>query len=135
MTKSEIDALIGQVETWMREWPYEDGAYSMISKAAAALRELVADRDSWEQQASDRIDDVLEQADRAERAEAERDALRADAERYRKALLDSIKYIAMNKAEEELCILLNMAHAAGITEADTDAAEDAAHAAIAQEKP
>lgn len=50
--------------------------------AADALESLEADRDSWERQAGDRLDDVL-------RVVAERDALAAEL----KALQDSIKPI------------------------------------------
>lgn len=75
-----------------------------ITDLAARVRELEADRDSWRDQADQRVkdwDDMRQRAERAEakyedeiqmwrnacelmnRAEAERDALRPDAERYR----------------------------------------------------
>ena len=59
-------------------WPIVIVGKDLIEEAAAALvqlrdalRDMTADRDSWEQQNDDRVSDVLEQAARAERAEAE----------------------------------------------------------------
>ena len=134
MTKSEIDALIDRSD-WLPILEDRDLCiaefHAMQQKiavwcyeAAAALRELVADRDSWEQQASDRIDDVLEQADRAERAEAERDALRADAERYR--------FLRQYSSTDFYGAVQDATGRFPDSDEDADAAIDAA---IAQEKP
>lgn len=60
----------------------DEGADEIV-RLRARVRELEADRDSWAQQADDRVKDWDDMRQRAERAESERDALRADAERYR----------------------------------------------------
>ena len=135
MTKNQRDALIERINAladvsyWANAgWDIPGDATQVIGrlavKAAAALRELVADRDSWEQQASDRIDDVLEQADRAERAEAERDALRADAERYR--------FLRQYSSTDFYGAVQDATGRFPDSDEDADAAIDAA---IAQEKP
>jgi len=83
MTPTDLDALIEQIRTFLADAPkgkpHEGYRYGeLLSQAAAALvqlrdalRDMTADRDSWEQQNDDRVSDVLEQAARAERAEAE----------------------------------------------------------------
>lgn len=49
-----------------------------IENLKAALNEMRADRDSWQEQANQRVTDAVDFLARAERAEDERDALRLD---------------------------------------------------------
>ena len=53
-----------------------------IERLERELDAMTADRDSWERQASDRADDVLAQAKRADQAERELAEARRDAGRY-----------------------------------------------------
>lgn len=68
MTDEELDALCNKLRNHVPD-VYE---WEQAANAIAALR---ADRDSWEQQADDRVDDVLHMAERAEKAEADNAAL------------------------------------------------------------
>jgi hypothetical protein len=56
-----------------------EASLKRIKELIAEREDLAADRDSWQQQASDRVDDALGFLERAQRAEAERDEARGDA--------------------------------------------------------
>ena len=51
---------------------------TILRALIAEIAELTADRDSWAKQTVDRVNDVLAQAERAEKAEAENATLRAE---------------------------------------------------------
>ena len=72
----ELDGLIERLRSVSCILTPECDEHKTVREAAAAivqlrdaLRDMTADRDSWEQQNDDRVSDVLEQANRAERAE------------------------------------------------------------------
>jgi chromosome segregation ATPase len=69
MTSADLDALVARLKNSHVDDVRE--AAAAIAELRAEVVELTADRDSWEQQTDDRVTDVLEQAKRAERAEAE----------------------------------------------------------------
>jgi len=87
---ADLDALVARLNAN----PITDRqALSLVNEAAAAitelrdaLRDMTSDRDSWEQQNDDRVSDVLEQATRAERAEARIAELEAALSRAREPL-------------------------------------------------
>ena len=74
----------------------DDDANYIAAAHPAAILELIADRDSWEQQASDRTDDAVRFATQLEDAQGEIRALRATEQNLRervKALEEGLKKI------------------------------------------
>ena len=120
MTKSEIDALIERLEDIAHERGGSDGeAAEYLYKAAAALRAQQEEIERLTQWGAATFEAGFQERQRAERAEAERDALRAG---YTECLEDLQDWAA---------------YASAYFQTKHDLAGDIARhtAALAQEKP
>ncbi len=110
---------IEEIQQWGPSGSIAKPVYSQqtVDALLAEVERLRSDRDSWCQQASDRVADWDEMRRRAERAEAQAEADRRDAERYRVWRLQAVT----GSMPDHICEMMIRAR----TEADVDAAIDA----------